>query len=1093
MNRPCNKTCACAGTEMKKERKSLTGFFYLLFFLSGVSGLVYQTLWLRMFTLVLGNSLHSASIVFSSFMAGLAVGAWFFGRIIRSKKDILGVYVLLELGIASSAIAVSKAIPHISSVAAYLTRLLSPAPFFLDLFRLSVSFLILLPPTVLIGGTLPVLMHFLTCRLDVAGKRIGALYGWNTIGAVFGCALTGFWLIRTAGVSASLYLAGTLNFFVGSAAAVLRAFYRKLPEKPVPTSRAADQSAATPKSTELRRLLLATAGITGGVSLAYEVVWARFLSYIMYNDIYAYYLMLSIMLGGIGLGSLIYSRWLDRLKDRLRRLAFFEIALGLIAVSCYLACAIHYRWPGSSLWIKNMQNFFTAHFADPFYSNMTIKLLYGLAVMLLPTVIMGIVFPLICRLYLADEKNIGGETGLVYAVNTSGAIIGSLACGFLIVPRLGVQVSLFLMAALNIALGAAILFYGSSKRGRIPIRDSAWITTAVVIFCLLTFLPSNQIREFALKDKKHTELVFYREGLSGTVAVVRDRINGTKTLYINAIAEVHNSYAGMLTFKLMGHLPCLLHKGEPQEVLMVTFGGGIASGAVATHPIKRLDVVELEPAVINASQAYVEENRDILRDPRLKIHVGDGRNFLFSTDKRYDLIISDATNPGSSDSWLLYTLEFYSLCRDRLAPGGIMTQWLPLHSGIMESYCTIVKTFQAVFPHTSIWFVKDYTLLVGLPEPLYISYPELAARLAAPGIREDLEQYCLAGSLELFDCFLMGEESVRKMTREARISTDNLPFYQLMYTEQAEPRAILAMLDKYRNRGFQFLNGLEEDQAQALKDSLETYYGSQGFLLRKDFSGALRQNPASCKVKKFYQWYQDEVAYIAAVADCDPENYYLQLRAAVSLAAHREYRKAREFFLRLVSLDPGDVSNFVNVGNIDFELGDYESSVSYYRKALEMGRKSADIAGRFGQALLLTGKKEEALGYLYQAVEMNQDNEAALVNLGYCYSQLGKSDQARGFFERAIKINPVNLAANINLGMIYLGEENTAQAEPLFRRAVEIAPGNYSAWMGLGITLFRTARYIEAREAFQKAVAARPGDRVAGEYLEKLETILKGK
>jgi len=203
-----------------------------------------------------------------------------------------------------------------------------------------------------------------------------------------------------------------------------------------------------------------------------------------------------------------------------------------------------------------------------------------------------------------------------------------------------------------------------------------------------------------------------------------------RSLYINSIGEVENSFTGMQTFKVLGHLPLLLHEGEPRRVLMVTFGGGIASGAVAVHPIEKLDVVELEPAVVQAaSTAYKIENRDVVADPRVAVHLEDGRHFLAMTPDSYDVIISDATNPASVDSWLLYTVEFYSLCAAKLNPGGVMAQWLPVHSGSTETYNTIVRTFQTVFPNTSIWQTRDYTVLVGTPGPLRIDYPALVARL----------------------------------------------------------------------------------------------------------------------------------------------------------------------------------------------------------------------------------------------------------------------------------------------------------------------------------------------------------------------------
>ncbi|MBN2290528.1 MAG: fused MFS/spermidine synthase, partial [Candidatus Glassbacteria bacterium] len=490
---------------MDEQKKFLVPGFYLLFFISGVSGLVYQSLWLRMFTLVLGNSLHSASLVFAAFMCGLGLGAWFFGRYVERKKDILVVYVALELGIALTGLAVGKAIPSLGRLIPSLQSWLFGYPPLLGLFRLAVSFVIMLVPAMLIGGTLPVLSHFLIRRLDLAGQRIGGLYGWNTMGAVAGCAATGFWLLRVAGMSASLYTAVALNLFVALAALALRSYAGSLRAGEVAGGRRVPAGAPGPSIPQgMRCLLTAAAGITGMAALGCEVVWARFLSFLLHNDIYAYYLMLSCVLLGIGLGSLVYSRWLDRVQRRLLILGLLETGLGLSVAACYLACALIYRWFGGSPAFMRLQNFLLDLFAEPFYSLISIRLLFTLAALFLPSLVMGAVFPLICRLYLVDKRSVGSGTGSIYAANTAGAVAGALACGFFLVPVLGVQNSLFILAGINLALGAVIVLY----EARLSVAGAAGRATALaaaaLAFGLLFLLPGNQVREFVMKDKKYT-------------------------------------------------------------------------------------------------------------------------------------------------------------------------------------------------------------------------------------------------------------------------------------------------------------------------------------------------------------------------------------------------------------------------------------------------------------------------------------------------------------------------------------------------------------------------------------------------------------
>jgi len=1076
---------------MKEEKKFLINGFYLLFFLSGFSGLVYQVLWLRMFTLVLGNSLYSASIVFASFMCGLALGAWFFGKYIRKEKDIITVYVFLELGIAVTAMAISKTIPRLSFFLPFFHSWLSSAPMINNFFRVFVSFGILLLPTTLIGGTLPVLTHFLSHRLEVARGRIAGLYGWNTVGAVLGCALTGFWLLKVFGMSTSLYLACTINILVALAAMVLRCFSHNIPGKTSPQVfmlQTINSGSALPIGK--KRLLLLAALVTGTTSLAYEVVWGRFISYILLNDIYAFYLMLSTILFGIGTGSLLYFQWLDRIKNQLRFLGYLEVILGITVGLCYLLCAFLYRWESKALFHISLQNILAKLFSNPFNITISIRLMYTMVAVYLPSLIMGIVFPLICGLYLSDEKSIGGDTGQVYAVNTIGALIGSLAAGFFLVPGLGVQSTLFIMAAGNLVLGSSVLFCDVHLNKRNPVWEFAASSIATVIFCLFCFVPGNQVREFAIKDKSYAGLLYYKEGLSGTVAVFKDKINSIKTLYINAVGEVENSFTGMQTFKVLGHLPLLLYEGDPKRVLMVTFGGGIASGAAACHPLEELDVVELEPAVVEASWMYREENLQVVDDPRIRIHIEDGRNYLAATDKRYEVIISDATNPLSSDSWLLYTLEFYSLCREKLSPGGIMTQWLPLHSGSLDCYCTIVKTFQNVFPHTSIWFVKDYTLIVGSLEPLSISYPRLVQKLSYPPVRDDLAPYCLGEPVELLDCFLMGEISARKMVESSKISTDDLPFYQLTAPEQTAISEILSTLERHRERIFPLIRGIQGQMAGALKDSLELYFNSQAFLLRRDYPAAARNNPSSAKYQRYYQDLQNEVAYLEKLSEYDPGNYRVQMRAGVRLVTYKEYSKARKVFSRLVSLNPNDPSVYSTLGNIDFKMGNYENAALSYRKALQLGYHNQDLMINLGLSLFGSGKLEEGIKFLDKAVQLDSLKTDALFYQGLGYQRLEKFDQAMECYEKVLQQTPDNLDALINLGSIYLETRELSRSEELFRKAVNLEPESYLAWVGLGKTLFRMARYADSRIAFQNALKINPQDKPTRLLLNEINAYL---
>ncbi len=1077
---------------MPGTRKVPAAIFYLLFLLSGACGLVYQTLWLRQFALVLGNSLRSATVVIACFMGGLALGALLAGRLSRrGGRGLLRTYALLEAGAALAALAVSLALPALEALVPALIGAEAP-PLLSLLARLLLSCLLLLPPTILIGTTLPVLVRFLTDSLELAGRKVGALYGWNTLGAFLGSTLTGFWLIRLAGLRLSLLGAAGANLLVALAALAL---WLALPRGTEDRARVMEPEALPAEPlTPRRKLLLASSAITGMAGLACEVAWARFLSYILYNDIYAYYLMLAVVLLGIGLGSLAYARWLDCRRISLRLLGGLQLTLALAVGAGYLLVSLHYRGEGSGLWMKRVQELLAGLPEGEFQAMLAIKLVYALAAMLVPTLLLGMIFPLTCRLYFDSREQVGRHTGLLYAANTGGGILGIAACGFLLIPALGVQPALFLVAGLNLGLGIVLLTAAEGRSGWRKPRALLLPATALAAFLVMALVPGNQVRRFTLKNKGHLQLIYYREGLTGTVSVLKDRVNGIKNLYINAIPEVHNSFAGMLTFKLMGHLPLLLHPGQPRQVLMVTYGAGIASGAVAVHPIERLDIVELERAVVEGSRYFTSENRGVIDDPRVHLQLDDGRNYLAGTSRRYDAIISDATNPGSSDSWLLYTLEFYRLCRARLAPGGMMVQWLPWHTGNRDSYRTIIRTFQEVFPHTSLWFAKDYTLLLGMDRPLRIDYPELARRLGDPALQADLAPWCLGSPLELVDCFLMGDQAVRRMVAGSRVSTDDLPFYQLTATREEEPREILSLLLEHRERVDPYLAALEPDRTAALADSLETAFRAQGEVIRRDYAAALRADPGSCKVANFWRVYREEVEYLERVADLNPDNYHLQLHSAVSLATHREFGRARRFFQRLVQLDPEDPSGYVSLANLDYQLGAYEGAEWAYRQALERGRREPELLRRLGRCLLVRGETVPAISFLEEAQAREPDQREGLLDLGVALGQAGRSEEAVERFNRLLELFPDHPEARINLGWLLVKQGGMDdRAGEQFARAVELVPRNYSAWTGLGIVLQRQGRLEQARMALTKALELWPENELAAEQLHQVEQALAGR
>jgi spermidine synthase len=305
-------------------------------------------------------------------------------------------------------------------------------------------------------------------------------------------------------------------------------------------------------------------------------------------------------------------------------------------------------------------------------------------------------------------------------------------------------------------------------------RDAGTLVVISAALVAVSVLAARSTGIILQRVNRGDTLLYYHEGASSTVAVIRND-EGHNDLLVNGIYEVPTDYGALRTFHMLGALPLLLHH-DPQNALVLCFGAGVTTGAVAQHGLGRIDAVELSPEVIAANTYFAAENQSVLGDPAVHLTENDGRNYLLQTIARYDVIVSDATHPDSGDSWVLYTKEFYELCRARLNPRGIMTQWLPMHALAPIDYKTILKTFQSVFPQTTLWFTNEHTVMVGATDTFTIDVERLAERLRDSDVKKDLAPFFFDEVDSILASFVMGPQSVVDYTREATINTDDHPF-----------------------------------------------------------------------------------------------------------------------------------------------------------------------------------------------------------------------------------------------------------------------------------------------------------------------------
>jgi spermidine synthase len=765
----------------------------VLLFLSGFSSLVYEVTWMRLLSLAFGVSIYATTAVLTAYMGGLALGSWLLGRLggrrgrdVAQPASLLRIYALLELGVGIFAIFTPLIFSALTALVVWLARQFSPDFYTYNLMRFGLSAVVLLIPTILMGGTFPVISQLLARRESRQGAELGNLYAVNTFGGVLGTFCAGLFFIRLFGTSNTITLAAILDGLVA-----LGAFYYSRQSslfveasRPKRRDRRSPSRPAVPSGNPLLAsspsLILWAYALSGFIALGYEVVWTRLLAIFSLNAIFSFTIMLTTFLIGLTVGSRLAAQWVDRSQHPLRLFGSLQLGIGVSGIGVLFVFA---QLP--ALQEKIFQGV-------DFGTQVTVEFFSAAITMIAPTILMGAAFPVAARLYTAstlspegrERAGVGERIGQLYALNTVGSTLGSLVAGFVLISFLGLQRAALTLALLNLALGVGVMLAARA----LP----KWQLSGAVLAALLgIFLLPTGIY-LGRDEPSQTYLIFYREGIDATVSVFEDKDAGLKVSFVNGRSEVPTDAESMRAFRFLGNLPPLLEP-EARSVLMVSFGNGIASGAMSRHPIEKIESVELVAEQVEAARLFTQENRAVLNYPGLHITIEDGRNFLLRSDETYDIITVDATHPINTSSWALFTREFYRLARQRLQADGIIIQWLPFHDLAEKDYRAIVKTFQSVFPHTTLWYTGAiHTFLVGTPQPLArADVLTLDALIRERGVADDL-----GGAQQLAGYYLMDESAVKTYTAESGTITDDRAFFLPALEMEAVLRGLAAFAEK---------------------------------------------------------------------------------------------------------------------------------------------------------------------------------------------------------------------------------------------------------------------------------------------------------
>jgi spermidine synthase len=1022
--------------------------------------LIYEVVWARMLTQIFGNTTHAIATVLSAFMGGLALGSYVLGRLADAPRNAFLLYGILEAGVGVYGLAIPALFALTQQAYSRLYGLAETSFTAFSVVLFCLCFAVIVIPTALMGATLPILSRFCVTQFASLGRRVGDLYAINTLGAVVGCALSGFFLIPHLGLRGSVRLAAGLNLSI----AVLVILAVRWVHTPVPSREPAGEHAPAlgARRSYLDAALLAAFALSGAAAMVYENAWTRALTLVIGMSTYSFTVMLTTFLVGLGVGSLLYARWWG---TREVGVAGFGLLQLLIALSALATVPLFERLPFLFLRLQRA-------FGDSFGQFLAIQVLLSALVMIVPTLLLGTTFPVVARIYTQNLYRIGASIGTAYASNTVGAIVGAFLGGFFLIPTLGVQNSIGLAVTVSAASGLLLVALDARvRRGRRLATVGVMFVLAVV--AVLSFgtwdkrvmtsgvaiyshnyasLPTDALRrEWMERD----DLVYYREGLTATISVHRSP--GSGYVYEKTNGKVDASLGDTPTQLMVGYLPMLLNPGA-KRVLVIGMGSGMTAKAAAAFPVERLDVAEIEPAVIEGARYFAEKNGRIHDDPRVRFVHADGRNYLLAVRDRYDVIISEPSNPWIAGIGNLFTREYYQEALSKLTDGGVFGQWMQTYGMAPEDLRMVYRTFAEVFPDVSLWTINDSDmLLIGTPRPQRLRHADLQATLAVrPIARKDLQELGFVDGYSLMAMYLMPKSVLLTMAGDAETNLDDFPRLEFLaprnlgrdtstlnarltrtfavppvvedVSADRDPtgRLALALAHGYRAvrdraRAREWVDrALQQSPMDPLARVLRARLAaedSQHHAAAEDLlsalSGPIRPVDEVIDVAKTLDA-DEAVRVLRKILQQQPRLVEAQVALADALQRGGNDRAAEAEYRALGPILPKDPRVFFGLGRALLALGDYAAALQAFDAAAALDEISGEFHARRGETLMRLGRYPEAAGAYRHALRSNVENVTWRLNLG------------------------ISLAAS--------GPESRAEAEQRFREVLAMDSGNTRAW-----------------------------------------------
>lgn len=1017
----------------------------------------------------MGNTTEAVSTVLATFMAGLGLGSLIAaGFVDRHPHNLLPrLYGGLEAGIAVFGLSFPFLLQLLTPGLAEVYRAGQSSTGVLVATRFLTCTFLLLIPTTLMGATLPVLTAFLPVHPSKPaqlGRAVGLLYASNTIGAVLGSLATGVVLLYLLGVGYANGVAVALNLFAGSLVVLSARNIRS--EEPPDDEKEKSRHKDTVEIQEPTApwVVLVVIALSGLAALMDEVAWTRTLVLLIGPTTYGFSFVVTSVIAGIALGSAASSRWTARTRGPASLLAGVAFSAGVTSVAVIQIIGLLPVAVGELIRAN----------ADRMVWLLGVELLSVFLLLGVPSFLFGAAFPLAVRLLYQSLPEAGKAAGRVYAWNTFGAVMGSVVAGFLILPRMGMESTLYVAAIIHIAAGAFIILSASARPGRIVMAVFAVGASLLAPIVLPTWdrelLSGGMYKYAAYLDEgavldflRRGELIFYKEGKVATVSV--KRIGRKLSLAIDGKVDATNA-ADMLTQRLLAHVPLLLHPG-PRDVCVIGHGSGVTAGSALTHPIDRLDAVEISLGVVEGSRFFTEENHNPLEDERLHLFVTDGRNHLLLTERTYDVIISEPSNPWMSGVSQLFTRDFFELARTKLSPQGLFCQWSHIYNMAEQDLKTIVAGFTDAFPEAALFLVNEGDLLlVGAKEKLPSIEPQaLTRKLSVETIASDLASVEVRNAFTFASLYTVSTPTLAQWAADAPRHTDDHPVlefraprYMHADTGQSNRRAVLELAERSQlphtiielrsEPGAEDLvsRALMLEKSDSFGWALEVYteaaHRDPG--LRAAHEGIVRTAIALQQPQ-----YAEDV--LRSFSDESEEPFCVGAGIALGLLYRNldRYEEALKELGKSLSHEPESTRALLLASEIEGEVGRTELMEELAGIAMTLRAEVPEAEALIAEAALRRGEPELALSRALSIVERHPEQTRALQVVAIAHAQLGDRDAARAVFQRLTELEPNSFIHFNNFARLEMESNHFQAAADLYERSVDVNPRNVQGYIGL--------------------------------------------